>query len=338
MPRLPLVLLTLSLSSLPLLAQRNIEVGVSGGLTHFYGDLGNLYGPVQWNSSRPGMAITVRDFLNNKKRYVTRALTMETRLSWHRIGYDERQMIPGKEVSDLRNYKRGLSFRNDLVGVSTHIVLNAYREPYQPLFQQRFFMYFYTGVGIFYGRPKADLFRGDIAMENAYYSWEDGTLRDGPRDDPNAQVVELDGEYETDLYDWMTQSAPGGGETNRITKYSPWNIGIPLGCGVRYMVTKRMSLGMEFAYYSFFTDQLDNVSERYASYDEIARAYPNSVEDQLLARYISDPTGWGTNGEPQSIYTSRRGNPGLVDAYSYFSFEISYKFKRRPNRRSFVSL
>lgn len=333
------LLFGIALLSIPLVApaQRNLEVGISGGLTHFYGDLGNLDGPVQWNSTRPGFAITFRDFLNNKKRYVTRALTMETRLSWHRIGYDERQMIAGKDVSELRNYKRGLSFRNDLVGLSTHLVLNAYREPYQPLFQQRFFAYFYVGIGVFYGRPKADLFRGDPALGNMYYSWEDGTLRDLPRGEEGAQVVELDGDYETDLYSYMTQAAPGGGESTTLTNYSPWHIGIPLGAGIRYMVTKKISLGMEFAYYSFFTDQLDNVSERYATYDEIAQAYPDDLDAQYLARYVSDPTGWGTDGTT-GRRTSRRGNPGLLDAYSYLSFEVSYKFKRRPGRRSYVSL
>ena len=338
MVRSVLFAVVLGLLAVPAIGQRNLEVGVSGGVTQFYGDLGNLNGAVQWNSTRPGMAITFRDFLNNKKRYVTRALTMETRLSWHRIGYDERQMIEGKDVTELRNYKRGLSFRNDIYGLSTHLVLNAYREPYQPLFQQRFFMFFYVGIGVYYGKPKADLFRGDAAEGNEYYSWADGTLRDKPRDSPDAQVVELDGDYETDLYSWMTQSAPGGGETNSITRYSPWHIGIPMGVGIRYMVTKEVSVGMEFSYYTFFSDQLDNVSERYAGYNEIAAAYPDDPAKQNLARYISDPTGWGTDGDPNSKYTSRRGNPALYDAFTYLSFEVSYKFKRRPGRRSFVSL
>ena len=146
----------------PAFAQRHLEIGVSSGVTHYYGDLGNIDGPVQWNSARPGMQITFRDFLNNKKRYVTRSLTTEARLSWFRIGYDETAPMKGVDVLELKNFKRGLSFRNDLLGASGHLVLNAYREPYTPLFQQRFFMYFHIGVGVYYGRPKADLFRGDI--------------------------------------------------------------------------------------------------------------------------------------------------------------------------------
>jgi hypothetical protein len=38
------------------------------------------------------------------------------------------------------------------------------------------------------------------------------------------------------------------------------------------------------------------------------------------------------------VITSRRGNPGLLDSFSYISLEVSYKFKRKPTRRSHASL
>ncbi|MCB0770576.1 MAG: hypothetical protein KDC00_09240 [Flavobacteriales bacterium] len=316
--------------------QRNLEVGVSGGVTHYYGDLGNIDGPVQWNSSRPGMSITFRDFLNNPKRYVTRSLTTEARLSWYRIGYDETAQISGTDVGDLKNYKRGLSFRNDLFGASGHLVLNAYREPFTPLFQQRFFMYFHIGVGVYYGRPKADLFRGEEDIANRYYFWADGTVRDAPRGSTNSNIIERDGKYETDLYSWLTEGGVGAGEVGQTTRFSPWHVGIPMGAGLRYMVTKKVSVGLEYSYLMFMTDMLDDVSDRYSTYEEIDNTY-SDPRKQELARYISDPTGWGTDGT-YSIVTSRRGNPGLLDSFSYFALEVSYKFRRRPHRRSFMSL
>jgi hypothetical protein len=321
-------------------AQRNLEVGIGSGVTHFYGDLGNMDTPVQWNSARPGIQITFRDFLNNPKRYVTRSLTTEARLTWLRAGYDETAMIQGMGVRELRNYRRGLSFRNDLVGASGHIVLNAYRQPYQPLFQQRFFMFFHTGIGVYHGRPKADLFRGDIALDNKYYFWEDGTVRDMPRGTPAemTNIIEKDGKYETDLYDWITEGSKAGGEGSRGRRPSPVHIAIPLGAGVRYMLTKEISLGIEFSYYMFTNDRVDDVSDRYPTFQEIEAAYPNDPVRQELARYIADPTAWGSDGIEGSIRTSRRGNPGLLDTMSFLSLEVSYKFKRRPSRRSFVSL
>lgn len=316
-------------------AQRNLEVGFSGGVTQYYGDLGNWKGQVQWNSTRPALNITFRDFFNNPKRYVTRSLTMECRLSWFRIGYNETQPTGGLSGIELRNWRRGLNFRNDLFGVSTHVVLNAYREPFKPLFQQRFFMYFHTGIGIFYGRPRGDLFNGAPDLANRYFFWEDGTIRDTPRGSATGNIIEQDGRYETDLYNWVTEARGRGSDRSVVQRPSPWNIGVPMGCGVRYMITRKMSVGIEFSYYMFLTDMLDNVSERYPTYDEIGAVYADSTQ-QFLARYISDPTGWGTDGTT-SIRTSRRGNPGLPDNFSYFALELSYKFRRSPGRRNYIS-
>ena len=325
------------LIALPLAAQRNLEVGVAVGATNYQGDLGNYAGAVQWNAFRPGVQVSFRDFLNNPKRYVTRSLTTEVRAGWYRVGYEETDMIKGMDVSELRNYKRGLGFRTDLYGASGHLVLNAYREPYQPLFQQRFFMFFQVGLGVYYGRPKADLFTGDIDIANRYHFWEDGTVRYGPRDDPNAQVIQRDGQYETDLYSWVTEGSGTVSDVNNLSRPSPWHVAMPMGFGLRYMLTKKLSIGMEFSYMMFFDDMLDNVSERYATYAEIDTYYANDPTRQELARYISDPTGWGTDGTVSRI-TSRRGNPGLLDNFSYLSFEVSYKFRRRPGRRSTMSL
>ncbi len=327
----------LLLFSSGLKAQRNLDIGLQVGADHFTGDLGNWNGPVQWNGIRPAMSITFRDYLNNPKRYITRALTTETRLSWHRLGYNEASPTGGKSGIDLRNYRRGLNFRNDLFGISQHLVLNMYREPFQPLYQQRFFAFSFVGVGLFYGRPKADLFNGPADLDNRYHFWTDGTIRDKPRGDNDANVIGQDGTYETDLYSWVTEGSGGGNEAHAITKPpSPWHVGVPIGFGMRYMVTRELSVGVEFSYYMFFTDMLDGVSNRYATYAEIGKAYSDSTQ-QYMARYISDPTGWGTNGK-ESLFTSPRGNPGLPDSFSYFSFEVCYKFKRSPSRRSFVSL
>jgi hypothetical protein len=334
MLRLPVAALFL-LALLPLKAQRNLEIGLSTGVTHYYGDLGNWDSQIQWNSTRPAVNITFRDFFNNPKRYVTRSVTMEARLSWFRIGYNEAQPTGGLSGRDLHNWQRALNFRTDLVGASAHLVLNAYREPFTPLFKQRFFMFFHMGVGLYYGRPKADLFRGDVSLDNRYYFWDDGTIRDQPRGTAGADVVEQDGKYETDLYSWVTEGTGTAKNAAISPRPSPWHVGIPMGMGIRYMLTKQLSVGAEFSYYMFLSDMLDNVSERYATYDEIGTVYADSTQ-QFLARYISDPTGWGTDGTI-SKGTSRRGNPGLPDNFSYFAFEVSYKFKRSPGRKNFMS-
>lgn len=330
---LPLLFMAL-LTAVPARAQRNLEIGLAVGTTQYYGDLGNWDSPIQWNSTRPAVCITARDFLNNPRGYVTRSLTMEGRFSWHRLGYNEVEPTGGMSGTELKNFKRGLNFRTDLFGLSAHVVLNAYREPFKPLFQQRFFLFFYTGVGVFYGRPQGDLFRGDQSLDNRYYFWEDGTIRDAPRGSGGGNIVEQDGRYETDLYSWVVEGVPNR-EGTVVDRPSPWHLGIPFGMGIRYMVTKKLCVGAEFAYYTFATDYLDNVSQRYVTYNELGTAYAGDSTTQYLARYISDPTGWGTDGTMGTI-TSRRGNPGMPDYFSYLSFEVSYKFRRKPSRRLYM--
>lgn len=318
--------------------QRSMEIGLSTGPTFYHGDLGNENG-IQWGGVRPGMAITVRNFLNNPKRYATRTFSMEGRLSWHRLGYDETKPIGDIRGAQLQNYGRGLNFRTDLYGASAHLVLNAYREAHQPMSRQKFFAFFYIGVGIFYGQPKADLFNGSQDMANRYHQWSDGTIRDQAESTGAGNVIERDGHFETNLSQWNTEGQNARGEQGNVQKrYSPWNIGIPMGFGIRYAISKKIILSSEYAFYSFFTDYLDDVSASYATRDQIAANFPNDLSMQQMAAYISDPTGKGTNGEAGPPYTSARGNPGTPDSFSYISVEVAYRFRRKLARRSFVSL
>ncbi|MBK7853660.1 MAG: hypothetical protein IPJ79_00970 [Bacteroidetes bacterium] len=324
-----LFLLTATLYSARIDAQRAMNIGVATGFTNYFGDLGNdeFY---QGSSTRPGASLTFRNFLNNpaKTGMQYQSFDVETRLSWQRIGYDETKPIGSREGYDLRNYGRGLSFRTDVLGFSSHLSYTWYPNKRKPLDKQGAVMFGYIGLGIFYANPKADLFLGDIDINNRYYFWNDGTVRDAPQEgehaNPNANVIKKDGKYETDLHDWKTE---GQGFTSELGQKPPYNllhIGIPMGFGWRWGIAKNITLSAEFSYYKFVTDYLDDVSERYATYEEIAANYPGDAEKQELAKYISDPTGKGTNGF-NGEQTSKRGNKIKTDGYTYISMEIAYK-------------
>ena len=72
------------------------------------------------------------------------------------------------------------------------------------------------------------------------------------------------------------------------------------------------------------TDYLDDVSDKYATYEQINANWPDDPEKQKLAKYISDPTGMGTNGY-EGVQTSRRGNRYKTDGYTFINLELSYK-------------
>lgn len=162
-------------------AQRSVDIGLSGGFTNYFGDLGND-DFFQASSTRPASTITFRNFLNNpnKTGYLYQPFSIEARVSWQRIGYDETKPISGRSGYDLRNYGRGLGFRTDVYGFSTHVTYTWYANKRKPLAQQNAAMFFYAGVGVYYAEPKADLFQGAVDINNRYYFWNDGTTRDAP--------------------------------------------------------------------------------------------------------------------------------------------------------------
>ncbi|MBK5286372.1 MAG: hypothetical protein JJE25_13315 [Bacteroidia bacterium] len=308
-------------------AQRTADLGFSSGITEFFGDLGNDKGIIPWSSTNMGCAVTIRNFLNNPMNSgaMYTPFSLEARLSWHRIGYDETAPIGDMKGSELRNYFRGINFRNDILGASAHLTYTYYPDKYRSLYKQKFCIFGFAGIGAFYGRPKADLFRGKSNIGNRYFIWNDGTLRDADERTGNGNIIERDGTYETDLLGWRTEGQGDDFENGRRPMYSPVNVAFPLGFGVRYGLSKLMTLSAEFAYYYFLTDYLDDVSDRYATNSEINRTFPDDPVKQQLAVYISDPSGRGTDGTAQMPPSSRRGNPRLKDSFTYISMEIAYK-------------
>lgn len=323
--KLKLLLVSFFFSSLLATAQ-NFEIGIAGGFTNYFGDLGNNEF-FQNTSTRPGMAVTLRNFLGKSKAsgYAYRKIDLEARFSWQRLAYDETAPYNGMQGSELRNYFRGLSFRTDVYSLESRVTYTIYKNRRQPLHIQKSCMYFFTGLGIFYGKPKADLFNGSIDISNRYYYWADGTVRNAPEGSGNGDVITKDGKFETDLNDWHTEGDGMKQELGKSKMMCNNHIGIPIGMGLRFGLSKKVNLGFEFAYYKLFSDCIDNVSNRYAYTTEIQSYFPNDAVKQELAAYISDPTGKGTDGNAGAV-TSKRGNPNKNDSYSFISLELSYKF------------
>ena len=307
---------------------RSFEIGYGGGVTNYFGDLGNE-SVLQTTSTRPGCDITIRNFTGNSALTgnLYNPFSVEARISWHRIGYDESKAIGDRRGFDLRNYGRGVNFQNDLFGFATHLTYTAYPNRRMPLHKQGAAMFFFTGIGVYYGKPKADLFRGDMSLDNRYFFWNDGTTRDYPEGDGTpGNIIEKDGTYETDLTKWSTEKGQGDGEVVSNKKYKNTHVAIPCGFGFRLGLSRLLTLSAEFGYYYFLTDYLDDVHDSYVTYEDLNKLYPNDPKMQELALYVSDPTGYGTNGYPGPA-TSIRGNPKSNDAYSYVNIELAYKFE-----------
>lgn len=338
MKKLVLASALLALSFSGALAQQGIDIGLSGGITNYFGDLGND-DFMQKSSIRPGAALTVRNIISPSPLTGMQysPFNVEARLSWQRIGYDETDPIAGMDVKQLKNYNRGIGFRNDLFGFATHVSYTYYPNRRLPLHKQTLALFVYTGIGIYYGKPVADLFNGSADIRNRYYFWDDGTVRNAPQSSGQGDIIKKDGKYETDLTEWYTEGqGTNTAESPSKDMYNDFNWGIPLGAGFRYGLNKKITLSLEFSYYKFMTDYLDDVSDQYATYAQIEQRFPNDPIRQELAKYISDPTGKGTNGYVGPA-TSPRGNPAVKDSYSMVSFEVAYKLNWVP-RKSMTAL
>ena len=317
-----ILFLTIILAFLKTTAQHTVDIGIASGVVNYVGDLGNeKYFPI--SSVSPGCQVTIRNFLKTSAR-TYKPLSMEFRLSWHRLQYDETEAIGNSRGTELRNYLRGIGFRNDLFGASANFLYTFYPNPYASSQKNQFCYFLLAGVGVYHGIPKADLFHGKAAPANRYYFWADGTVRDAA-ESPGAvaNIIGKDGEYETNLQEWRTEGQGYNPELEQKKPYHFTNIGFPFGAGIRCMMNRKVTLSLEFDYYYFLTDYLDDVSGRYATYEELASSF-SDPQQLAMAKYISDPTGRGTNGTLKGI--SPRGNPNKNDSYTFISFEVSYKF------------
>ena len=103
----------------------------------------------------------------------------------------------------------------------------------------------------------ADLFNGSISLDNRYYFWTDGTIRNAAQNSGHGDIIQKDGVYETNLRDWYTegQRAPLG---NNGTGSKPASAilliqisGFLIGIGIRKGITREITPSIEADYYYF---------------------------------------------------------------------------------------
>ena len=103
-------------------------------------------------------------------------------------------------------------------------------------------------------------------------------------------------------------------------QYSHKNISIPFGGGIRFAVTRNVSLGWEFRFNKTFTDYLDDVSTKYVDRSVLLAARGSKAVEMAYRG------GEIKNGNP--AYPSAgtvRGNPKTKDWYYFSGITISYK-------------
>lgn len=206
----------------------------------------------------------------------------------------------GSPDADRSNYARSLNAKTNIKDLS---LIFTYSLDNDYVFSRRAFIspYFTFGLGYTDFTVYGDLYD---ASGNRYHYWSDRSIRSDSETSPSASaavLVEQDGVYETNL-----------SRLNTERDYKTTVLNIPFGAGLKFRISSRFNLNLDFTVRYAFTDYLDDVSGEYRT------SYDNEQQE-----YAANPT----NRSAQ-----RRGSVDGNDFYSYTSVSLHYNFGKRTEK------
>ncbi|MCS6967705.1 MAG: hypothetical protein RMJ44_00730 [Cytophagales bacterium] len=222
------------------------SIGGSIGAMNYFGDIvpQPYFTSMDLGYTRPHIA------LHAVKRYRPN-FSVRYALSWGRVKGDDTVAVEQDKRRWEHNqfrYIRNLRFRNDILELSAVGIWD-----------------FIGNRGTFYQRPKRVIpyLVGGIAI-----------FRHNPKAPSPAEF----GGHWVALQPLGTEGQ--GHDEKYGRKYSRWQIGIPMGFGMRYRIATRWDIAFEISYRKLFTDYIDDVSRKYVDLGVFG--------DNDLARAMSD--------------------------------------------------
>lgn len=211
-------------------SKKYISFGGGVGITNYFGDLSPR--------SRRGssdMGYTRWYLTGFYLHRIHPHITIRGALTWMRLQADDYSVssIASPTADEEGRFIRNLSFRNDIFEVSACGVFELF--PTDRGYLRRNFLnpYGVIGLGLFYHNPKA---------LTPYKKGEEQKWVD-------LRPLGTEGQY---------TGIPGTPKP-----YSLFQLGIPLGLGVRYRLHDKWDLSLEFCYRFVFTDYIDDVSSKF---------------------------------------------------------------------------
>lgn len=230
------------------------ELGIQAGSMAYMGDLASTF--MDKDDFRWGFGIYGQ--YNISKWFSARAQFLYGRV--HGSDLDENELGRQRRIANFRSeiYEGSLTFHFHLLqyGISKG-------EKFSPSI--------YAGIGIFGYNPESRIFTGKNALgENTFLSYKDGvfeaaTEKEAKRDEfvwVPTKAIGLEGQT-TDITDVGVQ-----GNTILYSRTPPkaqkkWNISIPFGVNLDFIINKSWVIGVEGGFRFTFTDYLDDVSGYY---------------------------------------------------------------------------
>lgn len=274
-----------------------VEVGINVGPSFFLGDLGGNRGKgtrfvkdvnLSMTKVMKGAFVTV---------YPNEWLGVRAAIQLGVLEGDD-QLIKNNGSHELFRKQRNLDFKSNITEayvaaeVYPLMLLHSGNEDYKP----RFRPYGVLGAGVFKFNPK-----GSLTDNNGKVTWHD------------LKPLHTEGQ--------------GFEEYPDRKEYSLTQINIPMGLGVKYMLSERINISLELLLRKSFTDYIDDVSKDYIDPNLFDKYL--SATDAVTARRISDKVFALVN--PNLARNSpgvQRGNPTQND--SYFTTFLKFGIKLGP--------
>lgn len=110
-----------------------------------------------------------------------------------------------------------------------------------------------------------------------------------------------------------------------VPEYSTLTYVVPMGVGIKYDITERITFGIEFIHRKTGSDYIDDVSNKYidpALFDRYL-----TPDQAVKARYLANPSSFypGFPGYTPYRIGRRRGNPERNDSYFSSTFRLTWK-------------
>ena len=207
-------------------------ISLGAGTFNFMGDVNDFYSSVF--SSHPGFKLNVSTFIDTKRDYRLNFFLLHGQLSGNERSYFDLQ--------------RNLNFKSEIInfGINFEYTFNHFFPD-----DRRISPFLSVGIESFQFNSKADM---HDSQGRPYNYWSDGTIRDLPENSRRAHesvVIQRNYIYETDL-----RSANLYG----IGNYPQIAFALPVGYGLDFRVSERISMRVASSVHFTFTDLVDNVS------------------------------------------------------------------------------
>jgi len=271
-----------------------VEVGINVGPLFFLGDLGGHRGkgtPFLKDLNLPLTKIMTSVF---GTIYPNEWMGVRVAADFGRLDGSD-AIINTQGVNELWRKQRNLDFRTNIedgyvaAEIFPLMLLNSGNDDYDP----RLRPYGVLGVGVFHFNPQ-----GSLTDANGVTTWYD------------LQPLHTEGE--------------GFPEYPNRKNYSLTQVNIPMGVGVKFLLSERVNLSTEVLYRKTFTDYIDDVSTTYI--DPALFFKYLSPQKAVIASEIADKTiGYVTPGVSRYAPGTQRGDPTQMDAYFSVSMKLAVR-------------